>query len=757
MDTIDVSEQEKYITLFQQFKENAEKARRRKGEKPRDHPLPMFLTMNFLFKLHYTANVISQGSHMLYTSQVPPFYPPCARPVQELKRLMISDMGLETHHRGSYVMIHVMTPPNRMTAVTAIVEDQEGTAVLLQLYNQPEESMVAKEHIIRENDVCIIKEPFFKVTSDGSYSLRVDHVSDITWLQDIDSRIPIEWAVRILSLNNNSESIRKEGNEAVKKKDWAKAERLYTNAIRAAKTAKEGELAHLNRSLANFYLDRPEKALIDAQKGNTGDDSLVEKALFREAKALYALRKFSLCREKLVLCVRYNPKNSDAWSEIKRVQQRLNEETTGSYRFGDMYEQANKTPPLIDCATYVGSVEVRDSPGRGKGLFTTKPVKAGELLLCEKAFAYSYAGDDSNTGRSNTTVLMNWNTNNIWLGGQANLINQTVQKLYHNPDEGKAFTELDHRDYTPVAVSEVDGAPVVDTFFVVRIIQLNSFGAPRTSYKFSMSTLPALDNGSKIPKDKSTDHTTCGIWPIASRINHSCVPNCCRAFIGDMQIVRACTDLEAGAELVFEYRVPGLLETYEETQKKLSHWGFVCKCARCLNTKSTPRKAAKERSALAAKLALVMRQSPSRARIIQATALLKELEKTYVNNPATPPVLRMELPDGYFALGAYMVQRNKPMEGLEMLLKGLEAFGYVVEACPPRDMAEGKTKTNAVLNIKRWGKANEFVVWAFSKILHAYNKLAPDLSDVAKGYFRVSYSISCGEDETIQTIFPGFE
>lgn len=194
-----------------------------------------------------------------------------------------------------------------------------------------------------------------------------------------------------------------------------------------------------------------------------GDDSLMEKALFREAKALYALGKFRSCLERLMLLVRSNPKNSGAWAEIKRVEQRLREEEKGSYQFGSMYKQAEDTPPLIDCATYVGSVAVRDSPGRGKGLFTTKAVKAGELLLCEKAFAYSYAGDDNNTGKSNTTILMNWHTNIMSMGGQANLITQIVQKLYHNYDGAKVFTELHHGDYTPVAISKVDGVPVVDT------------------------------------------------------------------------------------------------------------------------------------------------------------------------------------------------------------------------------------------------------------------------------------------------------
>lgn len=167
--------------------------------------------------------------------------------------------------------------------------------------------------------------------------------------------------------------------------------------------------------------------------------------------------------EKLLILVRRNPKNTDAWTEIKRVKQRLREEETGSYQYNSMYKQADATPPLVDCATYIGPVAVRDSAGRGKGLFTTKSVKAGELLFCEKAFGYSYSGDDSSIGKSNTTVLMNLGSGTVCVGGQAHLITQIVQRLYHNPAGSVVFTNLHHGVYTPVSTPEVDGAPVVDT------------------------------------------------------------------------------------------------------------------------------------------------------------------------------------------------------------------------------------------------------------------------------------------------------
>jgi hypothetical protein len=59
------------------------------------------------------------------------------------------------------------------------------------------------------------------------------------------------------------------------------------------------------------------------------------------------------------------------------------------YDFETISKEVSKVrPPHLDHATFVGLVEVKTSPGRGRGLFTTKAVKAGELLLCEKAFAH---------------------------------------------------------------------------------------------------------------------------------------------------------------------------------------------------------------------------------------------------------------------------------------------------------------------------------------------------------------------------------
>ncbi|KAI0133493.1 TPR domain protein [Xylariales sp. AK1849] len=731
MDIQDVSNVDQFSTFLQKVKANAVEASRRKGQSPRDHPPVQILVSRFLMKRSMRTTRQSGGAEInISTSQVPPPYPPSVCSVDELKLLMISRMTLENHHRGNKVIIRILTPPDRMTAVMAIVQDEEGTGVLLQLYNQPEATVVDEHDILRPQSVCIIKEPFFKATTDGSYSLRVDHVSDIVWLLDTDDRIPPKWRKPVSNVGGDAQEIRMQGNAAILKKNWAEAERLYSAAIQAAKSLEQDQLARSNRSLANLRLGRLEKALEDASRSSrNGKPS--EKALFREAKALYGLGTFSLCLEKLEFLVRSFPENQEAWSEIKRVKERILEKKTGAYRFSEMYKQAKATPPNIDCATYDGSVTIGVSTRCGRGLFTTKPVKAGELILCEKAFAYSYAGDDDPTSRSNKTILMNTSTNKMTIGGQANLVTQIVQKLYHNHEGSGVFTDLHHGDYDAITVGKVDGQPVVDTFLAERIMSLNCFGAPRTSRKED--------------SEKKAAYTTCGIWPLSSYINHSCMSNCRRSFIGDMLVARATKDLAAGTELRWCYQVPSAHTSYEESQKRLSSWGFTCDCELCLDRKSTPQKTIQRRKGLVKDLNEAMRNLEAGTQIPKAQRLLGQLEKTY---PTRDGVLQLELWDSYFELGQALAKQSKLSEAIEMTIKGFRALGYIIVAYLLGD----DSRRSPRLEITRWGQVNQETMEAFLQLFKVYLKVAPELCSVAKRYAETAYSICFGEAETFSTV-----
>ena len=99
-------------------------------------------------------------------------YAPSVEPLKTLKRLHIKDLRLETHHRGNYVMLRVATPPNTMTAVMVIAEDEQGSGVMLMVYQQEDTECGLAEDIAQVGGVCIVKEPYFKTMSNGGYGVR---------------------------------------------------------------------------------------------------------------------------------------------------------------------------------------------------------------------------------------------------------------------------------------------------------------------------------------------------------------------------------------------------------------------------------------------------------------------------------------------------------------------------------------------------------------------------------------------------------
>ena len=194
----------------------------------------------------------------------------------------------------------------------------------------------------------------------------------------------------------------------------------------------------------------------------TTTDKPTEKALFRKAEALYSLEKYRECCEVLKELRLEYPDNTPAKSQLARAISRLAEQTNGKYSFKQLYAEAAKLRPLhLDHATYIGPVSVQASGSRGRGLFTTKAVKAGDLLFCEKAFTHAFI--DKEEGRGSSMTMLIGPENGGTMGAQSDLINMTLQKLYQNPSLMPIITGLHHGSYQPVDATQVDGKPVVDT------------------------------------------------------------------------------------------------------------------------------------------------------------------------------------------------------------------------------------------------------------------------------------------------------
>lgn len=181
-----------------------------------------------------------------------------------------------------------------------------------------------------------------------------------------------------------------------------------------------------------------------------------EKALFRKAEALYQLRRFKEAKEVLGHMISLYPRNEIATQRMERVARRLQEEA-GIYDFAGMLKE-NMQPMKLDRANYIGSVEVRTckDKSRGRGLFLTKPVYAGELLLCEKAFSVSllsiHDDDDNDDGLSGNGLDV----------ARHDLDKDCVFQFHRNPSLLPAFKCLHSGRYSPEKIAEIDGQVVLD-------------------------------------------------------------------------------------------------------------------------------------------------------------------------------------------------------------------------------------------------------------------------------------------------------
>ena len=285
-------------------------------------------------------------------------------------------------------------------------------------------------------------------------------------------------------------------------------------------------------------------------------------------------------------------------------------------------------------------------------------------------------------------------------------------------------------------------------FLVEKIRALNSFGAPKTSREYFAETRPKHIDAKK---DKAVDHTTNGIWLLASRINHSCVGNCLRSFIGDVQIVRATGDLEAGSELSFGYKPLVSLESYDETQKHLGGWGFTCACDLCASRKATPRPALQRRKTLFRGLQKAVR--PPRGISDQdVKQWVGQIEETY-SAAGSGKMARTELWDLYFCFADGLLSAGRPADAVGNIVLGLEALGFSITASPPPIGGAAAPR----LEVTQWGLAHDCTAWAFLKLHAAYRSLAPELCPVAKKYWETAYSMVVGEAETAFDDFPELE
>jgi hypothetical protein len=272
-------------------------------------------------------------------------------------------------------------------------------------------------------------------------------------------------------------------------------------------------------------------------------------------------------------------------------------------------------------------------------------------------------------------------------------------------------------------------------FLVERIMTYNVFGCPDSSLNTHKDILASASR-------EPTEFGSCGIWTKASYLNHGCVSNARRAFIGDMMVVRATRDLAADTELTFWYQNPDGV-SFMKLQKKLKSWGFVCDCAICNDERTTKAAVFAQRGKLLEQLKKLCGSSQQRAPSTERfEQLLKALDATYVRPTADVP--RLALWDPQLLLVRIYISRNNVVKSLQWISKVLSTLGFTVV---------GVDRSSTSFEIQRWGLVIDHLVEIFLHARTAFNAAgSPVDSRRAEEYARVAYKIVVGEDDSFESV-----
>ncbi|GLJ25837.1 hypothetical protein SUGI_0494990 [Cryptomeria japonica] len=361
------------------------------------------------------------------------------------------------------------------------------------------------------------------------------------------------------------EEERSRGKKCFSKEDWSGAVAHYTNCARFKKKNDESATndlvaAYSNRAEALLQMGEFNLALRDCTKGLELDPKNL-KTLYRKGRALHALKEFSQAFFVLEEALEIHPEHSEVLTALQQCKASYAQARMGEYDVSE-FLHGRQPPPRVD--DVIGDVEIRKTKdGRGWGLYATKNVGAGELLLVSNAVAVArrhaeFAAADKMLACLHEDLVRAV----IDAADKSHVFAQQLCALDDGSAQGRALTP-DMGLFQPgrrrsVAVQEFDGARIRD------IVARNAL--------------------SREVMTVGSSEVLCGLWLLPSFINHSCIPSSGRLTVGNAMFLHAAKDINKGEEITMCYS--DALLPLPLRQAKFEACGFKCICRRCSVEKS---------------------------------------------------------------------------------------------------------------------------------------------------------------------------
>ncbi|CDZ96391.1 Predicted histone tail methylase containing SET domain [Phaffia rhodozyma] len=637
--------------------------------------------------------------------------------IRKLNRIGLGDMSCRKVHVGSYLLCRIVSRPSRIVGVTFVIQDPAGLAETLAFYNAPigmTPTGPDLDILFPLGSILAVREPYYKLSSAGAASIRVDSPTGLIWVDEGNALVRgVSWKKAPFwpeeiwreKPKKTAEQLKTTGNQLLSAGRLLAAEHTYSQGL----ALDPNHLAlRLNRAAVRIRLKQFRSALVDTDHvltyhSTSIPEPLLEKALFRSATAQYALGQYSLANATYGSLLSQFPQSQEARNGIAAIATRLVEMKSGYYDWIELYK-SSQTNPAVDVAEYAGPVKVGLSPGRGRGLFLTEDVKAGQLLILSKPFAAVYKTD---LGPDQSLFSCNLHTNTIDIATQSYLTQPVLAHIKDDPSAYKAFSCLYAGPEFPLPPvfsalevvqprTQPSMQPVdIDISHVEAAISFNSFSPRRIS--------PALewnpDYGSLSPL---SDTSPTGLYILPSVINHECLGNCSLTFWGNAMCIRPRAGLKKGQELTISYASRIDLDKRTAILKKHR---IRCTCRLCQEDLRDSAMMQERRLGLVARMENLTKNEPNVKSLKLARGMMQELIETYSKD--SNPFLRIDLwipfhiladQLSYFARSLmYSPSMNQPSggrhpanspdyyanESIHFEKMALESCGVVLSPTPP--------------------------------------------------------------------------
>lgn len=368
-----------------------------------------------------------------------------------------------------------------------------------------------------------------------------------------------------------------DASEAFKRGDFAAAAAAYSEALFAAEDAEARSAALANRAQCNLRLGCFAEGREDAAAARALTPSN-PKAWYRLGSCEARLANFTESEAAFLEAQALRPNDRDIAQAVGTVRRRRLE-SSGRYSWPEVYERylapyaitpesdgaaasaSNENSAsvklVLGVEPFVGPLRIGHSPGRGRGLFVTEDVSAGQLLLCAHAVA---AGENEKLAGLLGQSLR-----------RSAELREAVLGLSHGTESSEScIPSLSLRQLAAPRDLQADKGCDGDAASEEEL---------RTILEFNQFSLPIVQSNTA-PIEVTNDLARSGLWLLPAFVNHSCVPNVQRIIVCDCLFLRSGRDLRAGEELFDCY-----IETLQPLAKRvgqLSNYGIAeCYCERC--------------------------------------------------------------------------------------------------------------------------------------------------------------------------------